>query len=160
MIDRNGEQRDYYPYNDPGQLPISPLRAANGDWLRLEVPFPGRSLWLRTWEVRVGRLKLYLLDSNDAGNLPLYRGITAEVYGGDNEMRIKQEIVLGIGGWRLLEALDIQPEVCHLNEGHAAFAVLERAPATWNEAARPLRWRWRLRGRKHFHFTYTGAGRL
>jgi len=127
MIDRNGEQRDYYPYNDPGQLPISPLRAANGDWLRLEVPFPGRSLWLRTWEVHVGRLKLYLLDSNDAGNLPLYRGITAEVYGGDNEMRIKQEIVLGIGGWRLLEALNIQPEVCHLNEGHAAFAVLERA---------------------------------
>jgi glycogen phosphorylase len=127
MIDRNGEQREYYPYNDPGQLPITPLRAANGDWLRLEVPFPGRSIWLRTWQVKVGRLRLLLLDSNDAGNLPLYRGITAEVYGGDNEMRIKQEIVLGIGGWRLLEALGIQPEVCHLNEGHAAFAVLERA---------------------------------
>jgi starch phosphorylase len=127
MIDRNGEQRDYYPYNDPGQLPITPLRGTNGDWLRLEVPFPGRPLWLRTWQVQVGRLKLLLLDSNDAGNLPLYRGITAEVYGGDNEMRIKQEIVLGIGGWRLLEALGIEPEVCHLNEGHAAFAVLERA---------------------------------
>jgi starch phosphorylase len=127
MIDPNGEQRDYYPYNDPGQLPITPLRGTNGDWLRLEVPFPGRSLWLRTWQVQVGRLKLFLLDSNDAGNLPLYRGITAEVYGGDNEMRIKQEIVLGIGGWRLLEALGIHPEVCHLNEGHAAFAVLERA---------------------------------
>jgi starch phosphorylase len=127
MIDQNGEQRDYYPYNDPGQLPVTPLRGANGDWLRLEVPFPGRSLWLRTWQVQVGRLKLFLLDSNDAGNLPLYRGITAEVYGGDNEMRIKQEIILGIGGWRLLQALGIHPEVCHLNEGHAAFAVLERA---------------------------------
>jgi starch phosphorylase len=127
MIDRNGEQRAYYPYNDPGQLPITPLRGVNGDWLRLEVPFPGRSLWLRTWQVQVGRLKLLLLDSNDAGNLPLYRGITAQVYGGDNEMRIKQEILLGIGGWRLLEALGIHPEVCHLNEGHAAFAVLERA---------------------------------
>jgi starch phosphorylase len=127
MIDRNGEQRDYYPYNDPGQLPITPLRGANGDWLRLEIPFPGRPMWLRTWQVQVGRLKLFLLDSNDAGNLPVYRGITAEVYGGDNEMRIKQEIVLGIGGWRLLEALGIHPEVCHLNEGHAAFAVLERA---------------------------------
>ncbi|HET6255715.1 MAG TPA: alpha-glucan family phosphorylase [Puia sp.] len=125
-IDRNGEQRDYYPYNDPGQLPISPLRNG-GDWLRLSIPFPGGDVWLRVWKVRVGRATLYLLDSNDAANHPLYRGITAEVYGGDNEMRIKQEIVLGIGGWRLLEMLDIHPEVCHLNEGHAAFAVLERA---------------------------------
>lgn len=126
-IDLNGEQKDYYPYNDPGQLPISPLRGPGGDWLRLSIPFPGGLLWLRAWQVRVGRATLFLLDSNDAANHPIYRGITAEVYGGDNEMRIKQEIVLGIGGWRLLEALNIHPEVCHLNEGHAAFAVLERA---------------------------------
>ena len=126
-IDRNGEQKDYYPYNDPGQLPISPLRNADGDWLRLSIPFPGGPVWLRAWQVKVGRRTLYLLDSNDAANLPVYRGITAEVYGGDNEMRIRQEIVLGIGGWRLLEMLGIHPEVCHLNEGHAAFAVLERA---------------------------------
>ncbi len=127
VIDKNGEQQAYFPYNDPGQLPIMPLRQQSGEWLKVEVPFPGYPLWLRAWQVQVGRVKLYLLDSNDAANLPVYRGITSEIYGGDSEMRIKQEIVLGIGGWRLLEALGIEPEVCHLNEGHAAFAVLERA---------------------------------
>jgi starch phosphorylase len=75
----------------------------------------------------VGRVKLYLLDSNDAANFPAHRGITSELYGGGPELRLKQEMLLGIGGWRLLKALDIHPEVCHLNEGHAAFAVLERA---------------------------------
>jgi starch phosphorylase len=72
-------------------------------------------------------VKLYLLDSNDAANFPAHRGITSELYGGGPELRLKQELLLGIGGWRLLDALGIQPEVCHLNEGHAAFAVLERA---------------------------------
>ena len=72
-------------------------------------------------------MKLYLLDSNDAANFPAHRGITNELYGGGPELRLKQELVLGIGGWRLLRALGVQPEVCHLNEGHAAFAVLERA---------------------------------
>ena len=75
----------------------------------------------------VGRTKLYLLDTNDFANTAAHRGITSELYGGDPEMRLKQEIVLGIGGWRLLRALGLQPEVCHLNEGHAAFATLERA---------------------------------
>ena len=126
-IDRNGEQKDYYPYNDPGQLPVSPLRGPGGDWVRLPLAFPGGTVWLRVWQVRVGRTTLFLLDSNDPANQPVYRGITAEVYGGDNETRIRQEIVLGIGGWRLLETLGIHPEICHLNEGHAAFAVLERA---------------------------------
>lgn len=134
-IDRNGEQKDYYPYNDPGQLPISPLRGPGGDWFRLAIPFPGGLVWLRAWQVRVGRARLFLLDSNDAANPPAYRNITAEVYGGDNEMRIKQEIVLGIGGWRLLETLGIQPEICHLNEGHAAFAVLERARSYMDRTA-------------------------
>ena len=72
-------------------------------------------------------MKLYLLDSNDAANFPAHRGITSELYGGGPELRLEQELLLGIGGWRLLNALGIQPEVCHLNEGHAAFAVLERA---------------------------------
>jgi starch phosphorylase len=80
-----------------------------------------------TWQVQVGKLKLYLLDSNDAANLPWHRGITNNIYGGNAETRIKQEIVLGIGGWKLLHALNIHPEVCHMNEGHAAFLVLERA---------------------------------
>jgi starch phosphorylase len=127
VINRDGEQTALYPYNDPGQLPITPLREENGEWLRVELSLPGYSLWLRAWQVEVGRLKLYLLDSNDAANFPAHRGITSELYGGGSELRLQQELVLGIGGWRLLRALGIQPEVCHLNEGHAAFAVLERA---------------------------------
>jgi starch phosphorylase len=125
--DKDGEQLALYPYNDPGQLPIIPLRQPSGEWLRVEVRLPGYSVWLRAWQVQVGRVKLYLLDSNDAANFPAHRGITSELYGGGPELRLKQELALGIGGWRLLDALGIQPEVCHLNEGHAAFAVLERA---------------------------------
>jgi len=127
VIARDGVQQALYPYNDPGQLPVTPLREPNGEWLRLEVKTPGYSVWLRAWHVQVGRVSLYLLDSNDAANFPAHRGITSELYGGDPELRLKQELVLGIGGWRLLRALGLKPQVCHLNEGHAAFAVLERA---------------------------------
>ncbi|MCE5339511.1 MAG: alpha-glucan family phosphorylase [Planctomycetaceae bacterium] len=127
MIDKDGAQQELYPYNDPGQLPITPLRKENGEWLRLEIVLPGYSVWLRAWHVQVGRVKLYLLDTNDAANFPAHRGITSELYGGGFELRLKQELILGIGGWRLLRALGIRPEVCHLNEGHAAFAVLEGA---------------------------------
>ncbi|MFZ3175807.1 MAG: alpha-glucan family phosphorylase [Thiobacillus sp.] len=136
VIDQDGAQQALYPYNDPGQLPITPLRKPNGEWLRLEIPLPGYSVWLRAWQVQVGRVKLYLLDSNDVANYPAHRGITSELYGGGPELRLKQELVLGIGGWRLLAALGIQPEVCHLNEGHAAFAVLERARGFMQETGR------------------------
>src|ERR1035438_8739761 len=138
VIDKNGDQQALYPYNDPGQLPITPLRHPNGEWLRLEIALPGYSVWLRAWQVQVGRVKLYLLDSNDAANFPAHRGITSELYGGGPELRLKQELVLGIGGWRLLAALGIKPDVCHLNEGHAAFAVLERARSFMQEAAQPF----------------------
>jgi len=127
IIEADGSQRALNPYNDPGQLPVTPVRKADGEWLRLSINLPGHKLWLRAWEVQVGRLKLYLLDSNDLANQPAYRGITSELYGGGPELRLAQELVLGIGGWRLLQNLGINPEVCHLNEGHAAFAVLERA---------------------------------
>jgi starch phosphorylase len=137
-INKNGEQQALYPYNDPGQLPITPLRKTNGEWLRIEVELPGHSVWLRAWQVRVGRIKLYLLDSNDAANFPIHRGITSELYGGGPELRLKQELVLGIGGWRLLRALGIQPEVCHLNEGHAAFAILERAYCFMKDTGQPF----------------------
>jgi glycogen phosphorylase len=138
IIDKDGAQEALYPYNDPGQLPITPLREANGEWLRLEVKLPGYSLWLRAWQVQVGRVKLYLLDSNDAANYPAHRGITSELYGGGPELRLKQELALGIGGWRLLRALGIQPDVCHLNEGHAAFAVLERAHSFMVDTGQPF----------------------
>src|ERR1700678_2282499 len=135
VIDANGGQQAMYPYNDPGQLPIVPLRGPNGDWLRLQLNLPGHSIWLRAWQVQVGRVKLYLLDSSDVANFPAYRGITSELYGGGAYLRLMQELVLGIGGWRLLVALGIEPEVCHLNEGHAAFAVLERARGLMEQGA-------------------------
>ena len=126
-IRSDGSQQALYPYNDPGQLPITPVRDANGEWLRVAIAWPGSQIRLRAWQARVDRRVLYLLDSNDASNPPVARAITSELYGGDPELRLQQEIVLGIGGWRLLEALGIEPEVSHLNEGHAALAVLERA---------------------------------
>jgi len=127
IIDKDGNQHAVYPYNDPGQLPISPVRKANGELLRIQIEVPGWPIWVRVWQVQVGRAMLYLLDSNDPANYSVHRGITAELYGGGSEMRLKQEMLLGICGWRIFEELDIKPEVCHLNEGHAAFAVLERA---------------------------------
>jgi starch phosphorylase len=127
VIDKDGNQQALFPYNDPGQMPVTPVRGPDGEPFRLEIALPGYSVWLRAWEAQVGRLKLYLLDSNDVANFPAHRAITGELYGGGTEMRLKQEILLGIGGWRLLAALGIRPDVCHLNEGHAAFAILERA---------------------------------
>ena len=125
---RAGSSRRY-PYNDPSSMPIEPVRAAGGGRLHIPVELPGRTLQLRVWRVIVGRTLLYLLDSNDPVNGPVDRGITGKLYGGGSEMRLMQEIVLGVGGWRLVEALHPEIEVCHLNEGHAAFAVLERARA-------------------------------
>jgi starch phosphorylase len=138
VIDKDGAQQALFPYNDPGQLPIAPLRQPNGEWLKLQLNLPGYPVWLRAWQVQVGRVKLYLLDSNDLANYPAHRGITSELYGGGPELRLQQELVLGIGGWRLLHALGIQPEVCHLNEGHAAFAILERARTFMNETGQPF----------------------
>ncbi len=137
-IDSSGAQLALYPFNEPGQLPITPLREKNGEWLRLPVALPGIKLWIRAWQVRVGRAKLYLLDSNDPANPPAYRGITSELYGGGSELRLKQEIILGIAGWRLLRWLGLRPEVCHLNEGHAAFAVLERARSYMKDTKQPF----------------------
>ena len=137
-IDAQGHQQALYPFNDPGQLPIRPVREPNGEWLRLAIALPGFKLWIRVWQVQVGRAKLYLLDTNDPANLPSFRGITTELYGGGPELRLKQELVLGIGGWRLLRALGLQPEVCHLNEGHAAFAVLERARSYMEDNGKPF----------------------
>jgi starch phosphorylase len=138
VIDQNGSQQALFPYNDPVQLPIMPLREANGEWLRLEIELPGYSVWLRAWQVQVGRVKLYLIDSNDPANFPAHRGITSELYGGGQELRLIQELVLGIGGWRLLSKLGISPEVCHLNEGHAAFLVLERARDFMEKTSQPF----------------------
>ena len=129
MLDAQGAQQAFYPYNEPASLPIRHALDKQGNRLRIVLELPARQLFLRVWEVQVGRISLYLLDSNDLMNNPVDQAITAELYGGGKEMRLLQEIVLGVGGWRLLEALEIKPEICHLNEGHAAFVALERIRA-------------------------------
>lgn len=126
-VDAQGNQHELYPFSDPSEIPVKRLRGTDGAWIRIPLEFPGRTVYLRAWEVNVGRLSLYLLDSNDPANDPSDRGITAQLYEADPEVRWEQEMALGFGGWRLLRELGLYPDVCHLNEGHAAFAVLERA---------------------------------
>lgn len=137
-IDAQGHQQALYPYNDPGQLPIQPLRSANGEWISVVLDLPGFQMNVRVWEAQVGPAKLYLLDTNDPVNLPEHRGIAGELYGGDFRTRFQQEEVLGIAGWRLLRTLGINAEVCHLNEGHAAFAVIERARGYMLDTKQPF----------------------
>jgi glycogen phosphorylase len=127
MIDAEGRQLEAFPYNDPSSMPVEPARTAEGAWLHIPVELPGRTLRLRAWRVIVGRTLLYLLDTNDPVNGPIDRGIAGKLYGGSNEMRLMQELVLGVGGWRLVEVLHPEITICHLNEGHAGFAILERA---------------------------------
>ncbi len=127
ILDSSGWQQQVYPYNDPTSLPIRPVQSNGGAWLHVKTHFPGRQVRFRVWQAQVGRVKLYLLDSNDPLNSPSDRGITSKLYGGGQESRLVQEIALGVGGWRLIEALGLEINVCHLNEGHAAFVTLERA---------------------------------
>ncbi len=127
VLDAEGRQTELYPFNEPASLPVQAVVNAAGERLQLSLTFPGRTILLRAWQVTVGRTTLYLLDSNDPFNAPADRGLTSALYGGNSEVRLLQEIILGIAGWRLVEALDLGIEVCHLNEGHAAFVVIERA---------------------------------
>ena len=127
MIDAAGWQQEAYPYNEPAMMPVEPVLDASGGRLHILLDLPGRRLRLRVWRAKVGRTALYLLDSNDPLNAPVDRGITGKLYGGGTELRLLQEIVLGVAGWRLVEAVHPQVEICHLNEGHAAFALVERA---------------------------------
>ncbi len=123
----DGGQLEALPYNDPGSLPVTPVLDPDGRWPPVRLELPGRTLLLRAWRARVGTVSLYLLDSNHPLNDPWDRGITASLYAPGKNKRLLQELVLGVAGWRLLEKLGIPVDVCHLNEGHAAFAVLARA---------------------------------
>lgn len=127
ILDAKGYQQEVYAYNDSRNLPLQPVITEDGAWLSIAIEFPGRQVSFQVWQARVGRAMLYLLDSNDPLNSPADQGITGSLYGGSQELRLMQEIVLGIGGWRVIEALQLPITVCHLNEGHAAFAALERA---------------------------------
>lgn len=126
-IGGDGVQREVFPFNEPGSMPVSPVKGPDGRWPRVRLPLPGRTLILRTWEAKVGGVRLLLLDSNDPMNSPNDRAITAQLYNADRTTRLLQELILGVGGWHLLEKLELAPKVCHLNEGHAAFVVIARA---------------------------------
>jgi starch phosphorylase len=125
-LNADGWQQERYPENDFFTLPLIQQTDANGKPILVPIPLPGRTVQGKVWCIQVGRVPLYLLDCNIPQNQPDDRNITAQLYGGDKENRIKQEIVLGIGGVRALRALGKEPTVCHLNEGHSAFCALER----------------------------------
>lgn len=122
----DGWQQEHYPPLDFYELPLQLVRKEDGQPLRVEVEFPDRTVTCQIWRTEVGRVPLYLLDSNVLENAPADQGITDTLYGGDDEMRIRQELILGVGGMRALTALGIEPTVCHMNEGHAAFMTVER----------------------------------
>ena len=126
VLTGQGEQVARYDAQDFTKIPAEPVLDAEGNWLTTSVAFPGRTLTARIWKVAVGRTDLYLLDADYEVNLPEDRQVTYYLYGGDWENRLKQELLLGIGGIRALRALDIHPQVFHCNEGHAAFTGLER----------------------------------
>ena len=125
-INGYGDQETEYNNIDLSNLPINPVKDENGDELKIYVKFEKRKIYLKVWQINVGRIKLYLLDSDIDENKPEDREVTLKLYGGDQEMRIKQEIILGMGGTNLLtRALGLNPTVYHMNEGHSAFLILE-----------------------------------
>lgn len=124
-IDGYGHQETEYKNIDISMLPITPVKDKEGKDLIIYVKFPKRRLYLKVWQIKVGRVTLYLMDSDIEENHEEYRDITTTLYGGDQEMRISQEIVLGMGGVRLLNTLGLNPTVYHMNEGHSSFLILE-----------------------------------
>jgi starch phosphorylase len=125
-LNADGFQQESYPENDWYNMPVHECRDPSGAEIKISVDMAGQMVLAKVWEVKVGRSSLYLLDTNIDENRPELKGITATLYGGDKEMRIRQEILLGIGGIRALRALGINPAVTHMNEGHSAFLGLER----------------------------------
>ncbi len=126
LINYKGEQVAEYKPQKFTQLPLIPVRNEHGEWVKVKIALPGRSVTAKAWRINVGRIPLYLLDTDITENNPEDRAITYQLYGGDNEHRLKQEMVLGLGGVRLINELGACPDVFHLNEGHSAFSSLER----------------------------------
>jgi len=126
-LNADGFQQESYPINDYANLPVTLQTDSNGNPIKINVPLPGRELFAQIWKVQVGRVALYLLDSNvDENKLEEDRNLTDRLYGGDRRTRIRQEILMGIGGIRALRALGLHADVYHMNEGHSAFLLLER----------------------------------
>jgi starch phosphorylase len=128
-IDTEGNQHALYADSDFDDLPVTPMLRADGSEVRVSIEFPGTIVQIKVWQARIGHVMLYLLDTDLAENSADDRNITHRLYGGDRITRIQQEIVLGIGGVRALDELGIKPTAWHINEGHPAFLVLERARA-------------------------------
>lgn len=124
-INGNGEQETEYKDVDLSLLPVTPVKDEKGKELLVSLKLPNKKLYLKVWQINVGRVKLYLMDSDIDENIPEYRDVTTTLYGGNQEMRIKQEIVLGMGGVNLLHTLGLKPTVYHMNEGHSSFLTIE-----------------------------------
>ncbi len=125
-LDEDGMQREFYPESETHHMPMKKICDGDNSPIQISVPLPEGVLRAEIWQVNVGRVPLFLLDTNIPANKPEYRGITAQLYGGDQVMRIRQEMLLGVGGVRALLAMGFDPHVYHLNEGHAAFLGLGR----------------------------------
>ncbi len=141
-----GEQLSIYEAEDFSRLPVSPVKDANGNHLYVTLAWPGRNVKIRIWQAMVGKVRLFLLDTDYDENIPEDRSITHYLYGGDIENRLRQELILGIGGIRALTAMGIKPDIYHSNEGHSAFISLERLRAlieehhlTFNQALEAVR---------------------
>ena len=124
-LNKYGEQENNYIKADLNNLPIEAVKDSEGKDLKITVDYPERKLYLKVWKINVGRIKLYLMDSDIEENSEEDRKVTLQLYGGDQDMRIKQEIVLGMGGVKLLKTLGLNPTVYHMNEGHSSFLTLE-----------------------------------
>jgi len=126
VLNLHGEQMANYEFQDYSKIPVKPVMDENGDWMKVEVDFPGRKIFAHILQVNVGAIKLYLLDADMPENQEQDRAVTHHLYGGNKENRLKQEILLGIGGIRVLHKLGYNPDIYHCNEGHSAFIGLER----------------------------------
>jgi starch phosphorylase len=132
-LNADGWQQELYPVNDFHTMPIELVLGSDGKPVTVQVEYPAQMVTAQVWRVQVGRVPLYLLDTNLEVNRPEYRDITDQLYGGDLDMRIRQEIMLGIGGMRALTAVGVRPTICHMNEGHSAFLGLERVRMAMQE---------------------------
>jgi starch phosphorylase len=126
VLDGDGWQNERYPINDWHRMPVLPVQGAPGQRMVIRVAYPHGTVLAQLWKVQVGRVPLLLLDANLKENAPADRAITGPLYGGDQEFRVRQEIMLGIGGIHALEAVGLSPTACHMNEGHSAFLAVER----------------------------------
>jgi phosphorylase/glycogen(starch) synthase len=126
MLTTLGEQQSVYDYQHFSKIPVTPVRDENGEFKLVQIMFPGRIMYARIWNLKIGRIEMYLLDTDFEKNIPDDRVVSHQLYGGDRENRLKQELLLGVGGIRVLEELGIEPDLYHSNEGHSAFNGLER----------------------------------